>query len=153
MPWSREWLLNTLKTAQALPEYETYTLFVRDLVPLLEWARDVSDALLKGEAMTRDEMRMAIIRGRLVLTNYRLEFARGSEDLATVAVPIIRDLCLALRDLGASPHSLLLEAEFLTHRGGAKRLRDPRYLRGMAEEMADALGRFRSASVVAGRAP
>ncbi len=49
--------------------------------------------------------------------------------------------------------SLLLEADFLTHRGGAKRLRDPRYLGAMAEEVADALGRFRSASVVAGRAP
>ncbi len=49
--------------------------------------------------------------------------------------------------------SLLLEADFLTHRGGAKRLRDPDYLGAMAAEMADALGRFRSAAVVAGHMP
>ena len=49
--------------------------------------------------------------------------------------------------------SLLLEADFLTHRGGAKRLRDPDYLGAMAREVADALGRFRSAAVVAGHAP
>lgn len=47
--------------------------------------------------------------------------------------------------------SLLLEAEFLTHRRGAKRLRDPRYLSAMAREIADAMGRFRSEAVVAGR--
>ena len=43
--------------------------------------------------------------------------------------------------------SILLEAEFLTHRRGAKRLRDPDYLRAMSEEVADAMGRFRSAKV------
>ena len=47
--------------------------------------------------------------------------------------------------------SLLLEAEFLTHRRGAKRLRDPHYLDAMAREIADAMGRFRSEAVVAGR--
>ena len=47
--------------------------------------------------------------------------------------------------------SLLLEAEFLTHRRGAKRLQDPRYLDAMAREIADAMGRFRSEAVVAGR--
>ncbi len=49
--------------------------------------------------------------------------------------------------------SLLLEADFLTHRRGAKRLRDPKYLNAMAHEIAEALGRFRSAPLVAGHAP
>jgi N-acetylmuramoyl-L-alanine amidase len=49
--------------------------------------------------------------------------------------------------------ALLVEAGFLTHRGDAKRLRDPRYLRAMAEEIAEGVERFRdqAAPVVAER--
>ena len=39
--------------------------------------------------------------------------------------------------------ALLVEAGFVTHREDARRLRDPEYLRAMAEEIASGVGRFR----------
>jgi N-acetylmuramoyl-L-alanine amidase len=39
--------------------------------------------------------------------------------------------------------ALLVEAGFVTHREDARRLRDPEYLRAMAEEIAEGVGRFR----------
>jgi N-acetylmuramoyl-L-alanine amidase len=39
--------------------------------------------------------------------------------------------------------AILVEAGFVTHRGDARRLRDPDYLEALAEEIADALVRFR----------
>lgn len=45
--------------------------------------------------------------------------------------------------------SILLEAGFLTHRKDAKRLRDPAYLRGLANAAADALVQYRDQPVVA----
>lgn len=47
--------------------------------------------------------------------------------------------------------SMLLEADFLTHRRGAKRLRDPKYLQAIADEVADAVARYRSEPMVIGR--
>jgi N-acetylmuramoyl-L-alanine amidase len=51
--------------------------------------------------------------------------------------------------------ALLVEAGFVTHADDARRLRDPRYLRAMAEEIAQGVERFRDASapVVAERQP
>jgi N-acetylmuramoyl-L-alanine amidase len=39
--------------------------------------------------------------------------------------------------------ALLVEAGFVTHREDARRLRDPEYLRAMAEVIASGVGRFR----------
>lgn len=47
--------------------------------------------------------------------------------------------------------SMLLEADFLTHRRGAKRLRDPKYLKAMADEVADAVARYRSEPMLIGK--
>ncbi len=49
--------------------------------------------------------------------------------------------------------AILLEAGFLTHRGDAKRLRDKRYLKAMARELADALVSYRDHPVIAERRP
>jgi N-acetylmuramoyl-L-alanine amidase len=51
--------------------------------------------------------------------------------------------------------AILVEAGFVTHRGDARLLRDPEYLGAMADQIADALTRFRAGSrpVVAERAP
>lgn len=50
--------------------------------------------------------------------------------------------------------SILVEADFLTHRGGAKRLRDPAYLDALAQQVADGVERFRDqgSAVMAGSA-
>ena len=51
--------------------------------------------------------------------------------------------------------ALLVEAGFVTHRDDARRLRDPEYLRAMAEEIAKGVGRFRdkAAPLLAERRP
>ena len=49
--------------------------------------------------------------------------------------------------------SILLEAGFLTHRKDAKRLRDPAYLRGLANAAADALAHYRDQPILAERRP
>ena len=90
-------------------------------------------------------------RSTLLAKQVHNEIAAGmGERWPSVREPALKQgpfYVLYLSDMPA----LLVEAGFVTHREDARRLRDPEYLRAMAEEIASGVGRFRdkAAPVVA----
>jgi N-acetylmuramoyl-L-alanine amidase len=94
-------------------------------------------------------------RSALLAKQVHREIASGmGERWPSAREPVLKQgpfYVLYLSDMPA----LLVEAGFVTHRDDARRLRDPEYLRAMAEEIAKGVGRFRdkAAPLLAERRP
>ncbi|MCX5737318.1 MAG: N-acetylmuramoyl-L-alanine amidase [Proteobacteria bacterium] len=82
-------------------------------------------------------------RSTLLAKQVHHEIAAGmGERWPSTREPVLKQgpfYVLYLSDMPA----LLVEAGFVTHREDARRLRDPEYLRAMADEIASGVGRFR----------
>ena len=105
--------------------------------------------------LARLRLSEAGVRSALLAKQVHREIASGmGERWPSAREPALKQgpfYVLYLSDMPA----LLVEAGFVTHRDDARRLRDPEYLRAMAEEIAKGVGRFRdkAAPLLAERRP